>query len=185
VRIGGCCYGLIMEDMKNHRAAAAIRMAEPQDAGTILRLIRALAKFENLLDEVRATEADIRRDGFGPERKFECLLAEIDGEAVGFALFFVNYSTFEGRAGLYLEDLFVAESGRGLGIGRAIMARLACLTDERGFARLDLSVLHWNPARAFYERLDFQQSTDWLPYRLSGDALRDLAKEDCGNGPNA
>ena len=159
-----------------------IRMAQPEDAGTILRLIRALADFENLLDEVRATEADIRRDGFGPDRKFECLLAEIDGEAVGFALFFVSYSTFEGRAGLYLEDLFVAESGRGLGIGRAIMARLARLANERGYARLDLSVLHWNPARAFYERLEFLQSTDWLPYRLSGDALRALAQEDNSTG---
>ncbi len=166
--------------MDRHKKNPVIRMAEVQDAGTILHLIRALADFENLLEAVNATEADIRRDGFGPERKFECLLAEIDGEAAGFALFFVNYSTFEGRAGLYLEDLFVAESGRGLGIGRAIMARLARLAGERGYARLDLSVLHWNPARAFYERLEFQQSTDWLPYRLSGNALRALAQEDSG-----
>ena len=169
---------------KYYKTAPVIRMAEAQDAGTILRLIRALADFENLLDAVSATEADISRDGFGPDRKFECLLAEIDGEAVGFALFFVNYSTFEGRAGLYLEDLFVAESGRGSGISRAIMARLARLTSERGYARLDLSVLHWNPARAFYERLEFQQSIDWLPYRLSGNALRALAQED-RSGPSA
>jgi len=169
-----------MGDIKNHKTSPVIRVARPEDAGTILRLIRALAEFENLLDEVCATESDIRRDGFGPDRKFECLLAEIDGEAVGFALFFVNYSTFEGRAGLYLEDLFIAESGRGLGIGRAIMARLARLANERGYARLDLSVLHWNPARAFYERLEFQQSADWLPYRLSGNALRALGQEDSG-----
>jgi len=157
-------------------------MTEPQDSATILRLIRALAEFENLLHAVRATEADIRRDGFGPDRRFECLLAEVDGEAVGLALFFTNYSTFEGRAGLYLEDLYVAESARGLGIGRAIMARLARLVDERGYARLDLSVLNWNPARAFYERLEFNHSADWLPYRLDGDALRALAQED-SSGP--
>jgi len=171
-----------MDRSKNHAAAPVIRMTEPQDSATILRLIRALAEFENLLHAVRATEADIRRDGFGPDRRFECLLAEVDGEAVGLALFFTNYSTFEGRAGLYLEDLYVAESARGLGIGRAIMARLARLVDERGYARLDLSVLNWNPARAFYERLEFNHSADWLPYRLDGDALRALAQED-SSGP--
>jgi len=157
-----------------------IRMALVEDSATILRLIRELAEFENLLDAVRATEADIRRDGFGPERRFECLLAEVDGQAVGFALFFPSYSTFEGRAGLYLEDIYVVPSVRGLGIGRALMARLARLAGERDFPRLDLSVLQWNPARAFYERLDFRQSTDWLPYRLSGQALRALAEEDDG-----
>ncbi|MHA1600775.1 MAG: GNAT family N-acetyltransferase [Alphaproteobacteria bacterium] len=167
-----------MSGNKDRPTAPVIRMAEAVDAGTILRLIRDLAAFENLLDAVQATEADIRRDGFGPDRKFECLLAEVDGEAVGFALFFVSYSTFEGRAGLYLEDLYVAESARGLGLGRAIIARLARLAGERGYPRLDLAVLHWNPARAFYERLEFQQSTDWLPYRLTGNALRILAQED-------
>jgi GNAT superfamily N-acetyltransferase len=155
-------------------------MAGPEDSATILGLIRELAVFEDLLDQVRATEADIHRDGFGPDRRFECLLAEVDGQAVGFALFFPNYSTFEGRAGLYLEDLYVAESARGLGIGRALIARLAALAGGRGHPRLDLSVLHWNPARAFYERLNFRQSTDWLPYRLSGPALRALAEEDRG-----
>ncbi len=169
-----------MDKSENHTAAPVIRMAEPQDSATILRLIRALAEFENLLHAVRATEADIRRDGFGPDRRFECLLAEVDGEAVGLALFFLNYSTFEGRAGLYLEDLYVAESARGLGVGRAIMARLARLAGERGYPRLDLSVLNWNPARAFYERLAFNHSADWLPYRLDGDALRALAQEDSG-----
>lgn len=159
-------------------ATPVIRMAQPEDSGTILRLIRDLAAFENLLDAVHATEADILRDGFGRARKFECLLAEVEDQAVGFALFFVSYSTFEGRAGLYLEDLYVAESARGLGIGRGLMARLARLAHERGYRRLDLSVLHWNPARAFYDRLEFQQMADWLPYRLSSTALRALAQED-------
>jgi len=164
--------------------APCIRMAGPEDAATILGLIRELAGFENLLDQVRATEADIRRDGFGPERRFECLLADVDGQAVGFALFFPSYSTFEGRAGLYLEDIYVVESARGLGIGRALIARLARLASERNYPRLDLSVLHWNPARAFYERLNFRQFADWLPYRLSGEALRTLAQEDGGDTPD-
>jgi GNAT superfamily N-acetyltransferase len=164
--------------------ATRIRMAGAEDSATILNLIRELAAFEDLLDQVRATEADIQRDGFGPDRRFECLLAEVDGRAVGFALFFTSYSTFEGRAGLYLEDIYVAESARGLGIGRALIARLARLADGRGYPRLDLSVLHWNPARAFYERLNFRQSADWLPYRLSGPALRALAEEDGGESPD-
>jgi GNAT superfamily N-acetyltransferase len=157
-----------------------IRMADPADAGTILRLIRELAEFEDLLDQVRATEADILRDGFGPTPRFECLLAELDGAAVGFALFFHNYSTFEGRAGLYLEDIFVEPAARQAGVGRALMRRLAQIAIERGCARFDLWVLHWNPAREFYHRLGFDHMTDWLPYRLDGATLRALAEEPGG-----
>lgn len=155
-----------------------VRPAAPADAGTILRLIRELAAFENLLDHVRASEADILRDGFGPAPRFECLLAELDGEAMGFALFFHNYSTFEGRAGIYLEDIYVAPAARGRGLGRALMARLAQVAIERGCARLDLWVLHWNPARDFYRGLEFEHMADWLPYRLQGAALRRLADAD-------
>jgi GNAT superfamily N-acetyltransferase len=161
-----------------NRASAAIRAATVADAGTIVRLIRALAEFEKLADEVRITEADVLRDGFGERPCFECLLAEVDGEAVGFALFFANYSTFEGRPGIFVEDLYVAETARGLGIGRQLLARLARLAVERGCPRLDLSVLHWNPARGFYDRLGFLHMTDWLAYRLSGAGLTRLATED-------
>ncbi|MGH6943022.1 MAG: GNAT family N-acetyltransferase, partial [Geminicoccaceae bacterium] len=98
--------------------------------------------------------------------------------AVGFALFFHNYSTFEGRPGIYLEDVYVAEGARSLGVGRKLMARLAAIAQERGCARLDLGVLHWNPARAFYRRLGFAQMEDWLPYRLTGDRLARLAATD-------
>jgi GNAT superfamily N-acetyltransferase len=157
-----------------------IRAAEPADAGTILRLIRELAEFESLLDQVRATEADILRDGFGPTPRFECLLAELDGAAVGFALYFHNYSTFEGRAGLYLEDIYVAPSARKAGVGRALMRRLAQTAIERGCARFDLWVLHWNPARDFYHRLGFDHMSDWLPYRLDGAELRALAEDSAG-----
>jgi len=155
-----------------------IRAATAADAATIAHLIRELASFEGLLDEVRVTADDIRRDGFGEHAYFECLLAEIDGKAVGFALFFHNYSTFEGRPGLYVEDLFVAEAARGLGVGHRLMARLARIALERKCARIDLWVLHWNPARAFYDRLGFQHMADWLPCRLSSDRMIELATAD-------
>jgi len=155
-----------------------IREAVEADAETILRLIVELAEFEQLADEVRATKADILRDGFGPRRYFECLLAEVDGEAVGFALFFHDYSTFEGRPGIYLEDLYVREEQRGRGLGRRLIGRLAALAVERNCRRLDLSVLHWNPAREVYRRLGFEQMSDWLPYRLTGEKLRLLAESD-------
>ena len=157
-----------------------VRPARREDAATILRLIRELAGYEKLLHEVRASEADILRDGFGERPAFECLLAESDGEAVGFALFFPNYSTFEGRAGIYVEDIYVAPSARGLGVGRAIMARLARIALERDCPRIDLWVLHWNPAREFYRRLGFDHMADWLPYRAQGETLHRLAAEDGG-----
>ena len=155
-----------------------IRSAEASDAATIVRLVRELADFEGLLDQVRLTEADVLRDGFGERPRFECLLAEVDGAAVGFALYFEDYSTFEGRPGIFVEDLYVAEAARGLGIGRRLLARLAQIAIERDCRRLDLMVLHWNPARGFYERLGFRHSADWLPYRVTGEALARLAGED-------
>jgi GNAT superfamily N-acetyltransferase len=158
-------------------AAVTIREAVPADAGTIVRLIRALAAYENMAGLVRITDADVLRDGFGVRRCFEALLAEVDGQVVGLALHRPSYSTFDGRPGLYVEDLFVAESARGLGIGRMLMARLAAIARERGCSRMSLAVLHWNPARDFYRRLGFVPIEDWLSYQLSGDALARLASE--------
>jgi GNAT superfamily N-acetyltransferase len=155
-----------------------IRPAGPEDASTIVRLIRELAAYEKLEDQARATEEDILRDGFGPTPRFECLLAEIEGRAMGFALFFHNYSTFEGRAGLYLEDIYIDPAARGSGLGRALMTRLARIAVERDCARFDFWVLHWNPARGFYHRMGFDHMSDWLPYRLDGSALHKLAAED-------
>jgi GNAT superfamily N-acetyltransferase len=160
--------------------AVTIRPAEASDAGTIVRLIRALAAYENLGELVRITEADVLRDGFGARPCFECLLAEADGEALGLAIHRPSYSTFGGRPELYVEDLFVAESARQLGIGRLLMARLAAIARGRGCTRISLAVLHWNPAREFYHRLGFAQVEEWLPYQLSGDALARLAAEDRG-----
>jgi GNAT superfamily N-acetyltransferase len=163
--------------------SVTIRPAGSSDAATIVRLIRALAAFEGLADEVRITEDDVLRDGFGERPCFECLLAEVDGAPVGFALFLENYSTFEGRPGIFVEDLYVAEAARGLGIGRQLLARLARIAVERDCPRLDLSVLHWNPARGFYDRLGFRHMADWLAYRLSGAGLTRLATEDDATAP--
>ena len=157
-----------------------IRLAGRKDAATILRLVHELAAYVDMIDAVRATEADILRDGFGDAPRFECLLAEQAGAAVGFALFFHSYSTFAGRSCLYVEDLYVTEPVRGTGLGRTMMARLASLATERGCARLELAVLHWNPARAFYQRLGFDHKADWLSYSLDGARLRALAAENLG-----
>lgn len=152
-----------------------VRSATPADVGTILRFIKGLAEFEHEPDAVKATESDLLRDGFGPAPKFEVLIAEIEKEAIGFALFFPTYSTWEGRPGLHLEDIFIMEHMRGYGVGHALMARLAAIAVERGCARLELSVLRWNPAREFYRTLGLQHLDEWLPYRISGEALRALA----------
>ena len=155
----------------------SIRPATAEDVGTLLRLIKQLAEFEKLAHKVRASEADLLREGFGPTPRYEALLAELDDTAVGFALYFHTFSTFTGRSGLHLEDIFVAQSARGRGIGRKLMARLAAIAAERNYARLDLSVLHWNPARRFYDRLGMKQMADWLPYRLEQPGLARLAAQ--------
>ena len=155
----------------------AVRPATPADVETILGFIKGLAAFEKEPDAVRATLDDLRRDGFGKQPKFEVLIAELDGEPVGFALFFPTYSTWEGRPGIYLEDLFVTEHARGQGLGRKLMAALAAIAVARGCRRLELSVLHWNPTREFYHHLGMAHMQEWLPYRLAGEALQALAAE--------
>jgi len=159
-------------------AAITLRTATAEDVGILLDLVRQLALYEKQPEAVIATEADLRRHGFGPERRFEALLALVDGKPAGFALFFPNFSTWEGRPGLFLEDLFVAEWARKHGVGRRLMARLAAIALERGWARFDLSVLNWNPARRFYHRIGMRHLEEWLPYRVDGAALRALAAED-------
>jgi GNAT superfamily N-acetyltransferase len=155
----------------------SIRAATRADVGTVLRLVRALAQFERAPDAVLATEADLLRDGFGASPRFEARLAFLGERPAGFTLFFPTYSTWEGRPGLYLEDIFVEEWARRRGVGRALIADLARLALARGCRRLDLSVLDWNPARGFYERLDIRLNAGWVPYRASGDALAVLAKK--------
>jgi GNAT superfamily N-acetyltransferase len=152
-----------------------IGAATPADVGALLQLVKDLAAFEREPDGVTATEADFLRDGFGPERRFTARLARLDGRPAGFTLFFPNYSTWEGRAGLYLEDIFVAEWARGHGIGRKLMEDLAAIAVANGWSRFDFTVLDWNPARDFYHALGFAHRAEWLPYRMSGAALRKFA----------
>jgi len=153
-----------------------IRHATAADVGILLDLVKALAAYEKQPDAVKATEEDLLRDGFGHERRFEARLASLDGRPAGFTLFFPDYSTWEGRSSLFLEDIFVAEWARRRGVGRALIADLAEIVLERGWGRLNLNVLNWNPARKFYRALGFEHMKEWLPYRLEGDALRRLAR---------
>ena len=156
-------------------SAVEIRFAKPEDAPLLLALIRELAAYERTPDAVVATEDDLRRHGFGPEARFEALLAFVDGRAAGLALFFPNFSTWTGSPGLYLEDLYVCDWARRRGVGRRLVARLAEVAVERGWTRLDLAVLDWNPARGFYRRLGFEERAAWLPCRAAGAALTRLA----------
>jgi GNAT superfamily N-acetyltransferase len=153
-----------------------IRSATPADVPLILGLIRELAEYEKLLHQVTATEADLRHSLFGPKTAAECVIAEQDGRPVGFALFFHNFSTFLGKPGLYLEDLYVKPELRGQGIGRRLLSHLARLTLERGCGRFEWAVLSWNePAIRIYQRLGAQMLDDWRINRLTGAALEKLA----------
>jgi GNAT superfamily N-acetyltransferase len=160
---------------------ASIRFAKPTDVHGILQLVRALAVYERQPDAVKATEADFLRDGFGEQPAFECLIAEeFDAQGqvfpVGFALYFKSYSTWQGRPGLHLEDLFVLPEYRGQGIGKALLRRVAARAVEQGFDRLGWHVLEWNqPAIAFYHSLAGDMLGDWRIMRVADEALLKLA----------
>jgi GNAT superfamily N-acetyltransferase len=157
--------------------SVTIRSATPADVPLILRLIRELAAYEKLAHEVVATEADLAATLFGATPRAEVVLASSGGEDVGFALFFHNYSTFLGRPGIYLEDLFVRPVARGKGVGRALLAHLAQEAVARGCGRLEWAVLDWNAdAIGFYRRLGARAMDDWTVYRLAGESLSRLAK---------
>jgi GNAT superfamily N-acetyltransferase len=154
----------------------SIRVAERIDVPVIAELIRGLARYERLESEVTMTEEKLGRTLFGERRYAETLIAEEGGEAVGFALFFHNFSTFLAQPGIYLEDLFVLPDRRGSGIGRALLGRLAQLAVERGCGRLEWAVLDWNEsAIGFYERLGAKPNSEWTIYRLTGEPLHALA----------
>jgi GNAT superfamily N-acetyltransferase len=155
--------------------AASLRFAVRADVPEILRLIRALAEYEKLSHEVVATEAALAQTLFGAKPAAEVLLAEQGGRAVGFALFFQNYSTFLGKPGIYLEDLFVEPAQRGNGLGRQLLSAVAKLAVERGCGRFEWAVLDWNaPAIGFYEKLGAKPMKDWKVMRLTGEALQRL-----------
>ncbi len=150
----------------------ALEAATPADVPMLLTLIGELADFERLAHEVVVTEASLRESLFGPRPYAETLLARVDGEVAGFALYFHNYSTFLGRAGLYLEDLYVRPAFRGQGVGRALLLHLAAVASSRGCGRMEWSVLNWNRrAVGFYESLGARPVNDWTVYRLDRAAL--------------
>ena len=158
-------------------AEVRIVAAREEDVPIILALIRALAEYEKLLHECVATEADLHRWLFGPRPAAKTVLAFVGETPVGFALFFENFSTFLGRPGIYLEDLFVREEWRGRGIGRRLLEHLAALAVEQGFGRLEWAVLDWNaPSIAFYRSLGARLLDEWKIFRLTGDALTSLGR---------
>lgn len=152
-----------------------IRPATPADVSLILAFVRELAEYEREPHSVHITEEQLLSDGFGPERYYECLIAEADGAPAGFALFFPIYSTWQGRS-LHLEDLFVRPALRGRGIGKALLRRVAALALERGCARLQWDVLDRNtPAIDFYRSLNADMLHDWRRMRVSGPSLTALS----------
>jgi GNAT superfamily N-acetyltransferase len=165
-------------------ADLVIRAATPEDVPLVLGFIRAIAAYERLSAEVVTDEAMIRATLFDPGATVECLLAFDGTEPAGFAVYFHNYSTFTGRRGLWLEDLFVDPALRGRGIGQALLRRIAALAVERDCARMEWSVLDWNePAIRFYESLGARAMSEWTTWRLTGDALRRVADPGAGAAP--
>lgn len=154
-----------------------IRRARPDEAGLVFSLVRELAEYEKLLHEVRASEADIAQALFGPNPRLFCDIAEWNGEPAGFAVWFVNFSTFAGSHGIYLEDLFVRPALRGKGIGKALLVHLAKQCVANGWSRLQWAVLDWNaPSIAFYKSLGAELMDEWTICRVSDAALAALAK---------
>jgi GNAT superfamily N-acetyltransferase len=150
-----------------------IRFATPSDASTILGFIEQLAAYEREPGAVKVTAAELRAQLEDPRPPFECILAEFDAKPVGFALFFRNYSTWSGRPGLYLEDLFVREEYRGHGVGGALMRQLGAIVAERGWGRMEWAVLNWNtPAQSFYRDQGARPLEDWTLWRIDADSPR-------------
>jgi GNAT superfamily N-acetyltransferase len=156
----------------------SIRPAQPSDLALIAQLIRDLAEYEKLADEVRFDEAVLAEQLFGERPFAEVVIGEVDGAPQGFALFFHNFSTFEGRPGIYLEDLFVRPEARGAGLGKALLAHLAGLALQRGCARFEWSVLDWNaPSIGFYKSLGARTMDEWSVMRIEGAALHQLGAQ--------
>jgi GNAT superfamily N-acetyltransferase len=159
-----------------------LRPATPADVPVILQLVRALAAYERAPEAVVATEEDLLRQGFGAAPRFSVLLAEQDGEVAGFALWFFTFSTWLGRPGMWLEDLFVRPEMRGRGIGKALMLELARIAVREGCGRFEWNVLDWNqPSLDFYRSLGARQLDEWVGCRVEGNALRALAARTQGD----
>jgi GNAT superfamily N-acetyltransferase len=163
--------------MASPPARALLRAAEPRDVPAIVGLIRELADFEKLTHLVEVTPQSLHPQLFGERPAAESVVAEREGEVIGFALFFTNFSTFLGKPGLYLEDLYVQPAHRGSGVGQALLTHLAGLANERGYGRFEWSVLDWNvDAIRFYERMGATLMPEWRICRVSGATLRSLGR---------
>ena len=153
-----------------------IRPATPEDIDQILAFVRELAEYEKEPASAVATHADLLRDGFSEPRRFHCLIAEWEGAPAGLALYFYNYSTWRGHAGIFLEDLFVRPGFRGKGIGKALLTRVAAIAVAEGCSRFEWAVLNWNtPSIDFYRSVGAKPLSEWTTMRLSGEALAKLA----------
>jgi GNAT superfamily N-acetyltransferase len=154
-----------------------IRPVTPEDVPALIAMVLELAEYEKAAEQAIATEADFTRDLFGESPRVHALVVEESGEVIAYAFYFLNYSTWLGRHGIYLEDLYVRPAHRGRGHGKALLIRLAQECVEKGYGRLDWSVLDWNtPSRDFYASLGAEGLTEWVPYRVAGDALANLAR---------
>ena len=161
-----------------------IRPATMDDCGLILRFVRELAIYENAEHEALATPEHVQRTLFGEQPKVFGLICEADGQPVGFAIYFFNYSTWQGRHGLYLEDLYVTPEARGCGAGKALLQRLAQIAVDQDCGRFEWSVLDWNtPSIKFYESLGALPQSEWIRYRVTGQALLDLAADNSADAP--
>ena len=157
----------------------SIRPAGPADVGTVLRFVKELAEYEHLSHQVVATEAMLEQALFGPNPCAEILVGSVAGDPVGFALFFPTFSTFLGRPGIYLEDIYVTYAARGKGYGKALLVRVARIAHERECGRLEWSALDWNePAIRFYKALGATSLPEWLRFRMTGETLEALASQD-------
>jgi GNAT superfamily N-acetyltransferase len=165
-------------EAEQSRGAPRIRPAHPEDVPLLLELIAELAEYEQLADQVRATEERLQRALFGKRPAAEALIAEVGAETAGYALYFPTFSTFLAIEGVWLEDLFVRPAHRGAGVGRELLARVAAIVRERGGERLEWSALDWNElALGFYRGIGAQQMNEWITHRLVGEELRALAEE--------
>lgn len=156
--------------------SATVRPATPADVPELVAMIHELAEYERARHEVEATDEHLHRTLFAERPAVFAHVAEVDGAVAGMAIWFLNYSTWLGAHNLYLEDLFVRPEHRGTGTGRLLLQTLAAVCRERGYQRLEWWVLDWNPARGFYAAIGAEALTEWIPYRVSGQALDDLAE---------